>query len=418
MEALLLHLRKHTNTTLAQGVNGAQDQCINSTSTEEHCGAITQFLDLSWIYISERWAAAIAGIFTIIAIILSLNQIRNHFKHNRHREMRTYTVRILFMVPVFAAESFFALLFLELAPVMRMLREFYEAFALFSFTQFVLTYLDGAENLAVQLAEDPEDIGHLFPFCLVRAWPRGGKFLRNTLMGILQYIPVAIGITVVGLVCWYKDMYGDGEFDFTKAYLYCAFVQNASQIWALYCLVLLYEATKDRLAAINPLRKFLCIKLIVFFTWWQGVLIMSLSRIKLISKADAEIKSHWTSPTENLSDPIGEGLTNLIICIEMVGFAMAHQFAYPYSEFDDDEWREVTGRGSDQESHMNHIMDGMNLLDFVPKIDEYTRIGTIRSEADKERKQKAINCWSGDSTGVVTHHPDAVLYIAKYCICM
>eukprot|EP00954_Amorphochlora_amoebiformis_P023033 1357476-Amorphochlora_amoeboformis.AAC.1 len=115
-------------------------------------GAITQFLDLSWIYISERWAA----------------------------------VRILFMVPVFAAESFFALLFLELAPVMRMLREFYEAFALFSFTQFVLTYLDGAENLAVQLAEDPEDIGHLFPFCLVRAWPRGGKFLRNTLMGILQ----------------------------------------------------------------------------------------------------------------------------------------------------------------------------------------------------------------------------------------
>lgn len=50
-----------------------------------------------------------------------------------------------------------------------------------------------------------------------------------------------------------------------------AFVLNFSQSWALYCLVQFYTATKDELAYIKPLAKFLVFKSIVFLTWWQGV---------------------------------------------------------------------------------------------------------------------------------------------------
>ena len=66
-------------------------------------------------------------------------------------------------------------------------------------------------------------------------------------------------------------------------YPYLAVVLNFSQSWALYCLVQFYSVTKDKLAPIKPLAKFLSFKSIVFLTWWQGVgvaLLFSMGALK------------------------------------------------------------------------------------------------------------------------------------------
>ncbi len=42
------------------------------------------------------------------------------------------------------------------------------------------------------------------------------------------------------------------------------------QLHALYCLIYFYYSTKTVLAPINPVGKFMAIKMIVFFTFWQA----------------------------------------------------------------------------------------------------------------------------------------------------
>jgi hypothetical protein len=68
-------------------------------------------------------------------------------------------------------------------------------------------------------------------------------------------------------------MYHEGIFDIKSGWMYLAIINNISISLSLYCLVLFYKATEERLKPFSPFSKFLCIKAILFFSFWQTCLL-------------------------------------------------------------------------------------------------------------------------------------------------
>jgi hypothetical protein len=126
------------------------------------------------------------------------------------------------------------------------------------------------------------------------------------------------------------DLYGEGElFNFARGYAYVTALTNASQIWAMYCLVLFFHACHEELRPMRPLPKFICIKAIVFFSFWQSVAVSMLVRNGYLMDVADRINVPWQD------DPnlVSHTLQDFSICVEMLVFAVAHRFAFSYKDF-------------------------------------------------------------------------------------
>ncbi len=154
----------------------------------------------------------------------------------------------------------------------------------------------------------------------------GFEFMIKCKYGVLQYVVLKILATVAIAILEPLGLYNEGVIDFTKGYVYISFIViNFSQMWALYCLVKFYHATSENLSKpVNwkPLGKFLCIKGVVFFTWWQGVLIAFLKDKGLINDI-----GNWAK------EDVANGLQDYLICVEMFCFAIAHAFTFTHKEY-------------------------------------------------------------------------------------
>jgi len=106
-------------------------------------------------------------------------------------------------------------------------------------------------------------------------------------------------------------------------YPYIAFIINWSQIWAVYCLFWFYHSFQDELRAIRPFPKAMCIKGVVFLTFWQSVF------ISLLVHYDA------IHATENFTvEEVASGLQDFLICIEMFIAAVAHERFFNVKEWE------------------------------------------------------------------------------------
>lgn len=150
----------------------------------------------------------------------------------------------------------------------------------------------------------------------------GPSFLRSCKLATMQFVVIKPLMALFAIILQLNGAYDQGNFSVTKGYLYTSLIVNASITYAFYYLVLFYLALGAHLAPYNPVPKFLCIKAVLFLSFWQSVVLAFLSRFQILH----EIGS-WS--VENVQT----GIQNVLICFEMCFVALAHHRAFPYAPY-------------------------------------------------------------------------------------
>ncbi|KAI3965382.1 hypothetical protein MKX01_042863 [Papaver californicum] len=232
-----------------------------------------------------------------LSIILMLQHLRWYTNPSEQK----WIVAMLFMVPFYACESIISLWNPKLSVACDILRNCYEAFALYSFGRYLVAFLGGErrvvqllkyesrKQLSEPLLEEEENKNKAlenpsFKHFFLQPQVLGENLYTIVKFGLVQYMILKTVCSFLALILELFGVYGDGEFKWYYGYPYIALVYNFNQMWALYCLVKFYNMTHEKLQPIKPLAKFISFKAIVFATWWQGMGISILYAVGVLPK--------------------------------------------------------------------------------------------------------------------------------------
>jgi hypothetical protein len=181
-----------------------------------------------------------------------------------------------------------------------------EAYVIYCFLSLVLMYC-GGDAAAVQKIAPLGFIRHPWPMCWLPPLKTDGTLLRLCKKGAIQFVVIKPLMAVISCVMMSMDLFWDPSYQ-----MFLNVVYNLAYTVALYALVLFYTATKTMLAEYHPVNKFLAVKGLVFLTFWQMLFIDMLPGLSRNDK---------------------ESLNDLILCVEMVGFASYHYCAFTYKVY-------------------------------------------------------------------------------------
>jgi len=285
-------------------------------------------------------AWCISAFFVGLTVPLSLHDIHMHLLHFVS-PLQRYYVRILFLVPIYAVESWFSLRYHHQSIYIATLRDLYEPFVVHAFYQLLVQFLGSREALARKLVAHkgayanitlfPWGVGALRRFacappdrggrlwCLF--WRNGAPFLFRTQLGVYQYVFLKVVLTVGFFAASLNGTLGADD-DYKHYNAYYAWIMLLSQMWAITCLVLLFEATIEWLRPLQPFLKFVSVKGMVFFAWMQ---------MEFIGFLDAR---GYIYAYEDLSaHEVAEGLQNFCICIELLALGYMHHLSFSVRDF-------------------------------------------------------------------------------------
>jgi hypothetical protein len=142
---------------------------------------------------------------------------------------------------------------------------------------------------------------------------------------ISEYVQIKPVLAIVTLILKAAGKYNEGDLRWDSGYIYVSIVYNFSIFLALYCLAMFWMCVSEDLKPFRPTPKFLCVKGILFFSFWQAIGISILVSIGTIKKL-GPYTDH---------EHISLGLTDTLICLEMPLFALAHSYAFSHTDFVD-----------------------------------------------------------------------------------
>jgi hypothetical protein len=144
--------------------------------------------------------------------------------------------------------------------------------------------------------------------------------------GILQYAWVKPLLAVAAIIMKATGTYQEGYIGWTSGYFWSGLIYNVSITVSLYALAMFWVCMSQDLQPFRPMPKFLCIKGIIFASYWQGFF---LSILVWLGAIPDDVPGY--NP-----DNLAAAIQDALICFEMPLFALAHWYAFSWHDYADD----------------------------------------------------------------------------------
>ncbi|OIT40049.1 PREDICTED: transmembrane protein 184C-like [Nicotiana attenuata] len=266
-----------------------------------------------------------SGFSALLSMHFTIQLLSQHLFYWKNPKEQKAIIMIIIMAPLYAVDSFVGLLDIRGSKAFFMfldsVKECYEAVAIAKFLALMYSYL----NISISKNIVPDEIKgreihHSFPMNLFQ--PHTARLDHRTLKLLKhwtwQFVIIRPVCSILMIALQILGVYPSWlSWTFT-------IILNISFSVAMYSLVVFYHVFSKELQPHKPLSKFICIKGIVFFSFWQGLLLKILVALGVIKS------HHFWLDVEHLQ----EAIQNVLICVEMVFFSVMQQYAYhvaPYS---------------------------------------------------------------------------------------
>lgn len=262
---------------------------------------------------------------TMLSMHFTVQLLSQHLFYWKNPKEQKAIVIIILMAPLYAIDAFVGLVDIEGSETFFMfldsIKECYEGLVIAKFLALMYSYL----NISISQNRVPDEIKgreihHSFPMTLFQ--PRTVHLDHQTLKLLKywtwQFAIIRPVLSILMIVLQLLGLYAQWiSWTFS-------IILNISVSLALYSLVIFYHVFAKELAPHKPLAKFLCVKGIVFFCFWQGFVLDILASTGIIRS------HHFWLDVEHIQ----AALQNVLICLEMVVFSVIQQYAYhvhPYA---------------------------------------------------------------------------------------
>ncbi|EFY86183.1 DUF300 domain protein [Metarhizium acridum CQMa 102] len=268
----------------------------------------------------------VAGVASFAATLLSVVSIWLQAKNYRKPLLQRYVVRILLMVPIYSIASFTSMVSLTAAAFIDPVRDIYEAFTIYTFFQLLINYL-GGERALIIMAHGRAPVQHLWPMnhILRKVDISDPHTFLSIKRGILQYAWLKPILAIAAIVMKATGTYQEGYIGAKSGYFWSGIIYNISVTVSLYSLGLFWVCMHRDLTPFRPVPKFLCIKLIIFASYWQGFF---LSILVWLGAIPDNVQGYTR-------DNLAAAIQDALICVEMPAFAVAHWYAFSWHDFAD-----------------------------------------------------------------------------------
>mmetsp|Transcript_11927 Transcript_11927/g.28663 ORF Transcript_11927/g.28663 Transcript_11927/m.28663 type:complete len:759 (+) Transcript_11927:295-2571(+) len=343
----LLDDLKTTRTQVFQELNNTMDSLDKSVKKAEHeiqdqVDIVQKNFDQYAVHTEAQFSMEnnfmvyqLAGTFTLLSCLISCWHIGAHLRKMNQPAIQRKILAILWMCPIYAVTSWLSLVFPDMEGYLAIIKDAYEAYIIYQFLSFCIAVLGkGDRNQVVDMLS--KQVDHLTPpfrlfACCCQAQYVDDHALANAILTqcqafTMQFVFWRPVTTIANFFLNKYQYYGpwaDGPHDWKAPQFWVAMIQNLSIFIAFAGLLKFYHAVDKDLVWCRPFAKFLCIKGVVFMTFWQGLAITIL----------AETTDFGGDPDK--SDEWAQAAQNFLICLEMLLFSIAHFYCFPVEEWQD-----------------------------------------------------------------------------------